>query len=47
MKLLRLLLLLALAGLGAWLGRLMAHSKVPLPEGRWREVSPQELGERR
>lgn len=43
MKFLRFVVMLALAGLGAWIGRLLAHSKVPLPEGRWREVSPDEL----
>jgi hypothetical protein len=24
--------------LGAWWGRLLAHSKVPPPEGRWSEL---------
>ena len=44
MKLIRLIVLLLIAGLGAWLARLLAHSKVPQPEGRWREISPEELG---
>ena len=44
MRPLRLVALLFLAVLGAWIGRLMAHSKVPQPEGRWREIDPQELG---
>jgi hypothetical protein len=26
------------AALGAWWVRLIAHSKVPPPEGRWREL---------
>lgn len=28
----------ALAGMGLWLGRRLAHSKVPPPQGRWHEV---------
>lgn len=31
------------AGVGIWLGRLIAHSKVPPPEGKWREIPPEEL----
>ena len=31
------------AGIGVWLGRLIAHSKVPPPEGKWREIPPAEL----
>jgi ABC-type xylose transport system permease subunit len=31
------------AGVGVWLGRLIAHSKVPPPEGKWREIPPDEL----
>jgi hypothetical protein len=42
-KLLRASALLVATGLGLWLGRLIAHSKVPPPEGRWREVPPEEL----
>ena len=42
-KLLRFLSLLALGAVGLWWGRLMAHSKVPPPEGRWREVGEQSL----
>ena len=38
MKLIKFLLVAIVAGLAAWIGRLMAHSKVPLPEGRWREI---------
>lgn len=34
---------LALAGFAVWLGRLIAHSKVPSPEGLWRELTPEEL----
>ena len=44
MRLLRLVVLMVLAALGAWIGRLVAHSKVPQPEGRWREIDPEELG---
>ena len=44
MRLLRLIVFVVLAGIGAWIGRLVAHSKVPLPEGRWREIDPEELG---
>ena len=38
--------LLGFMGLGlavAWWTRLKAHSKTPPPEGRWREVSEEEL----
>jgi hypothetical protein len=35
------LLLIALA---LWWGRLLAHSKVPPPAGRWREITDDELG---
>lgn len=38
-KALRLVALAALAGAGAWVGRLLAHSKTPPPEGRWSELS--------
>ena len=44
MRPMRLVVLLLLAALGTWIGRLVAHSKVPQPEGRWREISPEELG---
>ena len=44
MKFVRFVSLLGLAAIGAWIGRLVAHSKVPPPEGRWREVSLGELG---
>jgi hypothetical protein len=30
-------------GLVAWWARLFAHSKVPPPEGRWREISEDDL----
>ena len=43
MKPLRLVVTLMLIALGVWVGRLMAHSKVPQPEGRWREITPEEL----
>ena len=43
MKPIKLLITLLLLGLGVWIGRLMAHSKVPQPEGRWREIGPEEL----
>jgi hypothetical protein len=39
----RLLFVLTLIALGVWIGRLMAHSKIPPPEGRWREIGPEEL----
>jgi hypothetical protein len=35
--------LLVLGALGVWWGRLVAHSKIPPPEGRWREITPEEL----
>ncbi len=44
MRLARLIILFFLAGFGAWIGRLVAHAKVPLPEGRWREIDVTELG---
>jgi hypothetical protein len=44
MKLVRLILLALLAAVGAWIGRSIAHSKVPQPQGRWREIDPEELG---
>jgi len=31
--------LAALAAVGVWWGRLIAHSKDPALEGRWREIS--------
>ena len=34
--------LAAVAGLAAWWGRLAAHSKLPRPEGRWREATFEE-----
>lgn len=34
---------LAGAGLLLWGARLFSHSKVPPPEGRWREVTEEEL----
>lgn len=37
-RMLRLCGLVLLAALGLWLGRLVAHSKLPPPEGRWREL---------
>lgn len=43
MKPIRLSLIVLLAGLGVWIGRLLAHSKVPPPEGRWREIDPGDL----
>lgn len=43
MNLIRLVFWLLVIGLGVWIGRLMAHSKVPPPEGRWREIAPEEL----
>jgi hypothetical protein len=43
MKLIRLFFWVLVIGLGVWVGRLMAHSKVPPPEGRWREIAPEEL----
>ncbi|HEX2049001.1 MAG TPA: hypothetical protein VHJ34_00030 [Actinomycetota bacterium] len=43
-RLLRLAGLAAAALAGVWWGRVVAHSKVPPPEGRWREVDPRDLG---
>ena len=31
------------AGLALWWARLAAHAKVPSPEGRWREVTEEDL----
>ena len=39
---LRVIGLIVVAGLAAWWARNAAHSKLPQPEGRWREVT---LGE--
>jgi hypothetical protein len=30
-------------GAAAWWARLMAHAKVPPPEGRWREIDEDDL----
>ena len=43
MTLIRFVLWVLFIGIGIWIGRLMAHSKVPPPEGRWREIAPEEL----
>ncbi len=43
MRIIKLTITLLLAGFGVWVGRLIAHSKMPQPEGRWREVAPEEL----
>ena len=40
----KLLTLALLAAAGAWWGRLRAHSAVPRPEGRWKEIDPGDLG---
>ena len=40
----KLAVLLFLTAVGAWIGRLLAHSKVPQPEGRWREIDVSDLG---
>ncbi|MDQ3620584.1 MAG: hypothetical protein M3391_10770 [Actinomycetota bacterium] len=37
-KVVRTLVFAALAAVGVWWGRLIAHSKDPAPEGHWREV---------
>lgn len=37
-KLGRIVAILIGAALVAWWGRLITHSKVPPPEGRWREL---------
>jgi hypothetical protein len=39
----RVLAFVVLGAVGVWWGRLVAHSKVPPPEGRWREVSEDSL----
>jgi hypothetical protein len=39
----RMLTWIGLGALGAWIGRLAAHSKVPTPEGRWREIPEDDL----
>jgi hypothetical protein len=44
-KIVRILGLAGLALVGAWWGRLKAHSKVPPPEGHWREVQEDELSD--
>ena len=44
MKLAKLVVLLFLTAIGAWIGRLLAHAKVPQPEGRWREIDVTDLG---
>ncbi len=38
MRVIRIAGVVVLAAFGAWIARLMAHSKVPHPEGRWREI---------
>jgi hypothetical protein len=38
--------LLVLGAFGVWWGRLVAHSKIPPPEGRWREITAEDLVER-
>ena len=40
----RLVTALGLSLVGLWWARLRAHSKVPSPQGRWREVTEDELG---
>lgn len=42
-RLLRSCGLLLLVAFGLWLGRLVAHSKLPPPEGRWRELGDDAL----
>jgi hypothetical protein len=37
-KLVRILILGALGAVAIWWARAVAHSKVPPPEGRWREL---------
>jgi hypothetical protein len=39
----RMAAIVLLGGLAAWWARLFAHSKVPPPEGRWREISEDDL----
>jgi hypothetical protein len=39
----RVALFALLGGLAAWWARLLAHSKVPPAEGRWRELSDDDL----
>jgi hypothetical protein len=39
----RVVAVLLLGGLAGWWARLAAHSKVPPPEGRWREITEDDL----
>ena len=39
----RVVAVVVLGALAGWWARLMAHSKVPPPEGRWREISEDDL----
>jgi hypothetical protein len=39
----RVALVAVLGGLAAWWARLAAHGKVPPPEGRWREITEDDL----
>jgi hypothetical protein len=39
----RVVVVLVLGGLAGWWARLAAHSKVPPPEGRWREITEDDL----
>ena len=43
MRFTKVVLIVVAAGIGAWIARLLAHSKVPLPEGSWREISIEDL----
>ena len=47
MRFVKFLLVTLAVGLGAWIARLLAHSKVPLPEGSWREIPMDELERRK
>ena len=43
-KLARFLAVGVIGVIALWWGRMMAHSKTPPPEGRWREIDQSALG---
>jgi hypothetical protein len=42
-RLTRIVAVVLLGGVAAWWARLKAHGKVPPPEGRWREITEDDL----